>query len=523
MAKAINTFIAEEHLDFAIRHISNFYDTDFFPRTEEFLALSHSWKDVKKHILESDLDSLMHAAPIVAAWPKVRGGYRVVHRLEPLDALLYTAMAKAILPAAEKSRVSSNVACSYRLSDGWDSFFGDGSGFDVFRSQCNELSQKFSHVLCADISDFYNKIYLHRLQNAVQLAMDKPEGISNQIEKFLLKLNTKASQGIPIGPAASILLSEVTLNDVDKFLIGKEFAHVRYVDDFRIFGHSEASLQTLLQSLTLYLHESHRLSLNPEKTYIIRTDEFVNKDLNNQYTQEKLHILDDIEGVNPYAFDETDDYEEFNDDLGEPGRVLHDAMGKLLSFTALDLGLARGIIRRAKAYRIDALVPLVLDNIEFLSPVVNDVVLYLEALASGEDLFELFGEELIDVCGSPAMNILVVRMWFEWLFSRHRVFLQNGKIRAFVFSSFRLRPQAQAAITLKSEAWVKERKTTLMHHAGSDTRSILFAATLLSKDERENWLNPIIKAGSLGPVGNWMAKWVMDGSPVNVHPFPNPF
>lgn len=120
MSQPIKAILTQESLDFALAHVSHYYDTDFFPRTEEFLALAYHWDEV-------DIDQVLSAAPIAEAWPKTRGGYRVVHRLEPLDALLYTAMAKIMLPAVEKSRSSPEIACSYRLTDGNDSFFGEGS------------------------------------------------------------------------------------------------------------------------------------------------------------------------------------------------------------------------------------------------------------------------------------------------------------------------------------------------------------------------------------------------------------
>jgi len=64
-----------------------------------------------------------------------------------------------------------------------------------------------------------------------------------------------------------------------------------------------------------------------------------------------------------------------------------------------------------------------------------------------------------------------------------------------------------------NQAWVKDRKNQLLHYAYWDRRSILLAAQILSKDEREKWLAPLIKGGSLSAMEKWMAKWVLDGSP----------
>lgn len=512
MTQPNKTIIDSVSLDFAINHISYYYDTDFFPRAEEFLALTHYWTEVKEYLLESDLDQTLTAAPIVEPWPKVRGGYRVVHRLEPLDSLVYTALAKVVSAQVESSRVSPEIACSYRLTDEPNSFFGDSSGFEVFRTRCEALAQTHTYVLCTDISDFYNKLYLHRLQNALQLATDEPVGISKRIEYFLTALNTKASQGIPVGPAASIVMSEAALTDVDKFLYTKGLEFVRYVDDFRIFGTTKIQLESLLQNLTLYLHENQRLSLNSAKTYILESSKFIADELQNQYQQEKLHILDDLEGLDPYSSGLRRAQEDDPKEQIDAEQLLLNALSKLLSHTVLDLGLVRAIVRRAKSNKVGGLAKLLLQNLNFLSPAINDIALYLDAVST-DDFLKTHKEDFVLVCEDSSLNIRVVRLWMEWYFSRHKILLNEAKIRSFVYSSERLRPQAQAAITQGNESWIKERKTKLLHYSYWDRRSIILAASLLSKDERDKWLKPLINENKLGKVETWMARWVMEGSP----------
>lgn len=509
MTQPLKTLIDADSLDFALRHISSYYDTDFFPRTEEFLAIGHSWDEVKSHILESDLDHILSAPPLVEPWPKTRSGFRIVHRPEPLDSIVYTALAKTVASAVEAARASPEVACSYRISESDRSLFADGSGFNVYRERCENLSNDFPFVLSADISDFYNKIYLHRLQNAIQVATDAPPGISKRIEYFLTALNTGASQGIPVGPAASIIMAEATLIDADQFLYGRGFEHVRYVDDFRIFGNSHQELQSLLQDFCLYLHENQRLSLSPEKTRISKSEDFINKELNNQYQLEKLEILAEIEVLNPYTMEVEDVGFVLSDDAGD---ILLDALTRITKFETLDLGVIRAIVRRARAHGIRDIAASLIEHIEFFAPAVNDIALYLDSITDA-DFVASFGSQLQGLCDHPASNIRAVRLWLEWYFSRHEALLSIGRIRAFVFSSNRLRPQARAAITMSNQAWVKDRKNQLLHYAYWDRRSILLAAQVLSKDEREKWLKPIIKAGHLDRMDSWMAKWVLDGAP----------
>lgn len=514
MTQPLKSLISADTLDFALRHITSYYDTDFFPRAEEFFAIGHLWNEVKAYILEADLDQILSAPPLVEPWPKTRGGFRVVHRPEPIDSLVYAALAKTVALPVEAVRASPEVACSYRLSESDRSFFADGSGFNVYRERCENLAKAYPFVLSADIADFYNKIYLHRLQNAIQVATDAPSGISKRIEYFLTSLNTKASQGIPVGPAASIVMAEATLIDADQFIYGRGFDHVRYVDDFRIFGNSHQELEALVQDFCLYLHENHRLSLSAEKTLISKSEDFVKQELNNQYQLEKLEILGEIEVVNPYTM-EVEDIDLAP--LDNAGEILLDALERIAKFDSLDLGVIRAIVRRARAHGITDIASVLMENISFFAPAVNDIALYLDSVTD-QDFVDSHRASLEVLCEDPAANLRVVRLWLEWYFSRHLELLKIPKIRLFVSTSKRLRPQARAAIMTSNQAWAKDRKNQLLHYAYWDRRSIVLAAQVLSKDEREKWLGPLIKGGSLSMLEKWMARWVLDGSP-EVDPF----
>ncbi|PTQ79001.1 hypothetical protein C8R21_13722 [Nitrosospira multiformis] len=53
----------------------------------------------------------------------------------------------------------------------------------------------------------------------------------------------------------------------------------------------------------------------------------------------------------------------------------------------------------------------------------------------------------------------------------------------------------------------------MLHYASWDRRSILLAAKVLSRDEREKWLAPLVKSESLSRMDKWMADWVIAGAP----------
>ncbi|WP_081629921.1 RNA-directed DNA polymerase [Thiomonas sp. FB-6] len=510
-------YIDEAVLDFALRHVTDYYDTDFYPRIEEFIAISYSWRDVREAILDSTLDQIQSPAPVIIAWPKPTSGFRIVHRLEPIDSIIYTALAKAVAPKVEAARAPRDVACSYRIIEDHSSFFSHGSGFQVYRQRCEQLGASNKYVLSIDIADFYNKIYLHRAQNAIQLALNSDGGtgaISKEIENLLLAMNTKASQGVPVGPAASIVISEAVLIDADQFIHTRGFEHVRYVDDFRVFGESKEQLQALLQDFCVYMHETQRLSLAPIKTKVSESTDFLRRELNNQYQLEKLNILEAIEVVNPYDMEVATNEAEAAPDSGE---ILVDAITRISRFDTIDLGVIRAIVRRARANSISAIAPPLLDNLEFFAPAVNDIALYLDAVTDA-NFIAIHLPRLIAIAQSHVMYLQSVRMWFEWYFSRHETLLQARAIRQFVYASKSLRPQAVASITLRNQSWVKAHKSEVLRSSSWDRRSIILAAQILSSDERSKWLQTLTRAPQLDRLDKWLIKWVLDGSPVSVPP-----
>jgi hypothetical protein len=161
--------LSENSLDFARVHFEKYYDSDFFPKPSQFAALWHLWPDVKKELMSRNISKLLVTPPTTMTIAKPNGGFRVVHQLEPLDALVYTAVAAEVAHAVEVARVSAehNVACSYRIALADGSFFATGSGWQAFVEKTEQLAEQFVYVLVTDITDFYNQIYLHRVNNAV--------------------------------------------------------------------------------------------------------------------------------------------------------------------------------------------------------------------------------------------------------------------------------------------------------------------------------------------------------------------
>ncbi|HVY23723.1 MAG TPA: RNA-directed DNA polymerase [Steroidobacteraceae bacterium] len=501
--------ISEASLDFARSHFEKYYDSDFFPKPNEFEALWHFWSEVKKELMSRNISKLFVTPPTTMTISKPKGGFRVVHQLEPLDALVYTAVAAEAAQAIEAARfpADEHVACSYRIALADGSFFADGSGWRAFGDKTEQLADEFEFVLVTDITDFYNQIYLHRLNNAIELADAALKPLADDIEVFLGALNSKNSQGVPVGPAASIIFSEAVLIDVDRFITDQGAPHTRYVDDIRVFSNSERTLRTILERLTMYLYENHRLTISSEKTRIENAKEFVEKQLHNQYATEKSEILEELHVFNPYTGEvEILDFEPHEPTVDSADASLVNALNKVLSYDLLDLGLIRSTIRTARRQKSQVLIPDILDHFEFLVPAVNDVMLYLRDTASFAGTTAQI-PKMRKIVKSVTMDSPLVRYWVEWYLSQFVTFMNDTQLSRFVFQGPNVENQAVAAITTKNVAWVRDHKGNIYNLGNRARRAVLHAARVLPSDERKHWLK-YFAGNSPVQLDKWVARWV---------------
>ncbi|WP_018015522.1 RNA-directed DNA polymerase [Teredinibacter turnerae] len=505
--------LTEESLEFAKNHIQKFYDSDFFPKAFEYEALWENWSDVKQHILNREIDSISFGLPRTFCAPKPKGSFRVVHQLDPIASVVYTAIAYIIGEAVELARlpIEDKKACSYRISIDMSkgTFFKDGAGYKDYQEKAHSLSNDYSYVLLTDITDFYNQIYVHRLRNAVYLLGEEFREISVCLENFLLDINGSSSQGIPVGPAASIIMAEATLIDVDQFITSKGFEHVRYVDDIKIFGKNEKELMELLDSLTLYLYENHRLSLSGQKTFIQTVDHFKEKILDSPDEQERANIHKILQSVTSPR----DAYESYVEEPPSETQVrpsvLDEMMSNLLQMNILDLGIARHILRRSRRYRIRAVSSSVIKNIDFLSPVISDVVLYLDKITNERFISENIAkfENFIDE--SVTANLPFVNFWMSEYFHKNPKYFSSKKITAYVKNSSNYESAANLAIDTSDLAWFRQNKYRIGNLNPWQKRSLFKSALGFSNDECSAWLRALERRSGEDILDKSVIRWVI--------------
>jgi hypothetical protein len=484
--------LQETSVEWALLHVMNYYDSDFFPRLFEFDAIKRDWTNIKAAILNIDLEKYAPKNPFIFLALKPNGNYRVVHQLDPLDSIIYTALLNEDASIIETYRIPSErkISCSYRIKlDTTGSFFErDHNGYSDFLEKAEELADenKDGVVLICDIVDFYNQIYLHRVNNVLSEAGSKAGKI---IESFLGGLNTNVSRGIPVGPAPSILIAEAIMNDVNKKIIGYTSSFSQYVDDLYIFFKNEYDAKMFLHELTRYLYSIHRLVLSPDKTQIVKIPTFKNDYLKEDARREKQAILDKLEELNEgmYSSVEEIDFDELDppDKFKIRSEAYSDLFTEALKFNKIDLGLMRHILRQAGKYKVRKIINQIFTHFDQLLPVIREVIIYFERVLN-EDTVKRHESQFAAILENPYLKLPFINMWVFTLFQNDLFNLTSIKID--YNQIFRIRETALIAKREKNLTWLKDIKDGLDTLGVWDRRAVIYSSIALSEDEVIHWL-----------------------------------
>jgi hypothetical protein len=516
--------LSTNSIEWALKHVTRFYSSDFFPDPFEFEAISTQWQNLRPAIQGWDLAVYTPKAPLQALAPKPNGTFRIVHQLDPLDAIVYTALAHTLAEDIEAARIpqKEGIACSYRIApDVNGSFFaGTVDGWDLFTNRTKHLIDQYpkGFVLLCDIVDYYNQIYSHRVANIIgELGRPDAKELGKVVERFIEAMNTQTSRGIPVGPAASIVFAEAVMIDLDRKVLATTRDYVRWVDDFRIFFRTYADAQQFLHQFTEYIHDNHRLVLSGEKTRIIPVEKYkASHEQNDAEREERLLAaktqalaLDEyyhelIGNAGPYNEPEDEfDEQQFEALLREfrtnkkfeiASEAYKDLLNEEMRRPHPDFLLIRRVLRKAKSYRIRSILPFVLVHFERLLPLAREVCLYL-AKALNQEAATKNATLLLKIADSPSMQLPYVNMWLAWLFSSS-AFADNC-FAPLLGKASHLRGQALIAIRARDLAWVKSRKNGLDTLGPYEKRAVLYSSQILSEDERKVWLGIAKERGDL--------------------------
>ncbi|MDE0189747.1 MAG: reverse transcriptase domain-containing protein [Gammaproteobacteria bacterium] len=492
-------------LKWARKHILSFGDTDLLPGSFEYRALTGPvWQETYRHLCETDLASHIPRPLQRYLVPKPMGGFRVAHRLDPIDAILYSAAAYEISSTIESSRVGvgRRVACSYRVvatDDGH--LFARDSGWNDYWERSVDLAKRHAFALETDIADFYGSVSHEGLGHALCEA-GVPERRVASLRRFLGAESLGAAEGLPVGPTASHLLAEACLTRVDRMLLEKGYAFSRYVDDYRVSVDDRGAAVSAELALTEYLRQAYGLAIRDSKTTVRGTTELLGRRLvhpereaDEERERSVQRFITDLRDEG-YGADATD---LANDHAGQTiCRDLVELVGEAIDSEPIRFGTIRHALRRARFLRTSALQTVVLENLRLLSPVLRDVCNYISATIPGnEGQARSVGDRLIDYATtSDYKDCPYVQLWTLHTLCEcpaASTYETVASLAEKAEDGLGVRPRALAATAFGQPDWLREHKAAAMDFGPWDRRALIWAGQALPPKERRGWLGHLIE------------------------------
>ncbi len=135
-----------------------------------------------------------------------------------------------------------------------------------------EISMGQSYRVEADISSYFPSIYTHSIPWALvgkkkAKSNRKSDKWYNKLDKFQRDLKRSETQGVPVGPATSHIISEIILYKIDEALRKEDYQFTRYVDDYKCYCDTREKAEKFILSLERELRK-YLLNLNPRKVLI---------------------------------------------------------------------------------------------------------------------------------------------------------------------------------------------------------------------------------------------------------------
>lgn len=222
--------------------------------------------------------------------PKAKYLQRKCAYIEPEDVVKYLSLVLAIAEKIESNRISRQklIVHSYRYNASGVPIFSKSYNYSTFRKRSKELSKqsKFDRKIITDISEFYDRINLHRVESQL-LSIGCDPTVVAKINELLMTWSGRDSYGLPVGGNASRILAEAALIDIDRYLVSQNIPYIRFVDDFRIFAKSNDQAAYFLQIIQARLAEDG-LTLNSEKTSVVSAHEEEVNDLRMHKSKSQL-------------------------------------------------------------------------------------------------------------------------------------------------------------------------------------------------------------------------------------------
>ena len=375
----------ESAISAALCNVAQHGDTDIFPFPFENLLFSDRLAETRAVIedIHKDFPGWLSSYPPQTIPTLTQVGYtgfRWATFIDPFWNAYYLALVISIADQIEAQRILESDSTVFSYLFNWQDveakLFRDSSWID-FRKRCLELSNSSPVVVQTDISDFYPRIYHHRIENALH-RLPSPGDTPKRIMELLGAFSKNVSYGLPIGGPASRILAELSLNGVDTLLVRKGVKFCRYADDFAIFCADKADAYRTLVLLSEKL-ANEGLVLQKKKTRILSSDEFRQTaqildpaETTDKLATEEQKLLNISIRFDPYSPTAADDYEELKEAVNQIDII--GILGREIAKTVVDPAVSKQAIQAIMALtpaQQEAAIRMLLDgdNVMTLAPV----------------------------------------------------------------------------------------------------------------------------------------------------------
>ena len=506
------TKLTKAAVERAIDHLVRYGDTDVLPFIPENVFLSEKRDAIAKEVSSLNLDEFrpMQAVEIIS--PKSRYGFRIVHQLPLLETLLFTAAIIEIGSALEKLKRPKDEfgPFAYRFDPkGGASLFEENRSYrDWLQWQFDLLSnEKFDAIIYTDIADYYQRIYLHRIENILDTATNK-RGINNFITQLIKQIRSKQSHGIPVGGSAARVLAEALLSDTDSALADEGFRFTRYMDDYRIFVHENQSAYEILAFIAEQLATSEGLSLNAHKTRVLPAASArmsLAKQLVDVYDEAQQDAIETL--THALYLDEPPDPADV-DKLRSMNLLA--ALEKEIEAEFWDFTKIRTLFLGLRLTEDDEAVGYLTDRLATFIPFVKDVVLFFDIMhekgkLDASQLGRIVEGELLN---GAARSVSSIRVWLLELAVRGCLSISGKTLNELEGRDTSTNRQIYLIRGLRNDTnYFRRNKTRFEQKNAFEKYHFVLGATCLPADEFRAWLSAI-SGGMARPLDQLFCNWV---------------
>ena len=199
--------LQRDSYEWALKHLVEEGDSDLFPAPFEIAVIKHCWSQMLPDLEKLDVENHNWNSGRRFVIPKEALAFRTATQLDPFDSLILTALIYEIGPAIETHRIpkKDDVVFSCRFEPTADGrLYGESSNWDAFweASIRNASSKEIACVAIADITDFYNQIYHHVVDNELAAA-NIAVGARTSLRRMMVSLYADGLARSPGRPARS--------------------------------------------------------------------------------------------------------------------------------------------------------------------------------------------------------------------------------------------------------------------------------------------------------------------------------